>query len=213
LWRDDSYIREYRQIKDDAERQQTLLDEEIAIETSQRDALDQQKYDAEIALALEGGMIQTTGFHDPAGPVQPVPRNADGSYPPDSCTYPDPTPASGCLTYRTWHMLNEARAAGFGIYVSCYRPSGSGEHPKGRACDFSVFEGGFQARSAGSGTEARDYGNRLASWAVANAADLGVLYVIWYREVWTPKAGWHRYSGQAGDPASDHTNHVHISMR
>ena len=45
-----------------------------------------------------------------------------------------------------------------------------------------------------------------------NASSLGVLYVIWFRQVWTPAAGWHAYSGGNGDPSSDHTNHVHLSL-
>jgi hypothetical protein len=55
------------------------------------------------------------------------------------------------------------------------------------------------------------YGDQLASWATANADALGVLYVIWYRQVWFPGSGWRAYSGY-GDPATEHTNHVHISM-
>jgi hypothetical protein len=38
------------------------------------------------------------------------------------------------------------------------------------------------------------------------------MYVIWFKQIWTPAAGWHHYSGVAGDPSSDHTNHVHLSI-
>jgi hypothetical protein len=58
----------------------------------------------------------------------------------------------------------------------------------------------------------RDYGNRLAAWLIANAQRLGVLYVIWFRQIWLPSSGWRAYNG-GGDPSSDHTNHVHMSIQ
>ena len=44
-----------------------------------------------------------------------------------------------------------------------------------------------------------------------NADRLGVLYVIWYRQIWMPGTGWRAYSGSGG-PQRDHTNHVHLSV-
>lgn len=126
------------------------------------------------------------------------------------CTEDDPTPADGCLTPRTLHALEQAQIAGFTRFVSCYRPSGSGEHPKGRACDFSSEPGGFGGDAGG---EDYDYGQNLAAWLIENSDALGVQYVIWYRQIWFPGNGWKSYSGAYGDPSSDHTNHVHLSMR
>jgi hypothetical protein len=210
LWRDDSYIREFRVIKQDAEEQQRLLTAELEIQSKQIQLLDQQKREAEKALAAVGG-LPTAGLEGPARPAQPAPRNSGGGFSAERCSLNDPT-TGGCLTARTYHMLIEARFADFTRFVSCYRSGTFGEHPRGRACDFSVYtSGGFQARVASG--EAREYGNNLARWAVGNASALGVLYVIWYRQIWTPATGWHWYSGSGGDPASDHTNHVHISMR
>jgi len=60
--------------------------------------------------------------------------------------------------------------------------------------------------------EARRYGNDLAAFFVRNADRLGVLYVIWYRQIWLPANGWRSYGGSYGDPSSDHTNHVHLSV-
>ncbi|WP_205327459.1 hypothetical protein [Glycomyces sp. YM15] len=126
------------------------------------------------------------------------------------CTEDDPT-TDGCLTPRTLHMYNETKEAGFDHYVSCYRSGGSGEHPLGRACDWAADESGFQNQDAQG--DDKTYGDQLASWYVNNADALGVEYVIWYREFWSPSSGWRSYSGAGGDPASDHTNHVHVSMR
>lgn len=128
----------------------------------------------------------------------------------EGCTEDDPT-TSGCLTPRTLHMYNETIEAGFDRYVSCYRSGGGGEHPKGRACDWAAFSSGFENSDASGDDKA--YGDRLAAWYVNHADTLGVEYVIWYRQFWSPSSGWRSYSGAGGDPASDHTNHVHVSMR
>ena len=58
----------------------------------------------------------------------------------------------------------------------------------------------------------RVYGNNLAAFFVRNASQLAVLYVIWYRQIWLPATGWRSYGGANGDPSSDHTNHVHLSV-
>jgi hypothetical protein len=58
----------------------------------------------------------------------------------------------------------------------------------------------------------RTYGNNLAAYFVRNANRLGVLYVIWFEQIWTPSTGWRAYRSGRGDPSSDHTNHVHLSM-
>ncbi len=208
LRRDDSFIHTYRVLKEESERQQALLDEEVAIYSKQVADLDKQKRDAERALAAVGGLV-TAGPAGTAQPAQPADRNADGGFSWESCSLPDGTSPGGCLTPRTYHMLTEAKLAGFGYYVSCWRSGTWGEHPAGRACDFSVFSSGFPPVIADG--ENKSYGDQLAAWAVGNANALGVLYVIWYRQIWMPGTGWRSYNSY-GDPATEHTNHVHISM-
>jgi peptidoglycan DL-endopeptidase CwlO len=144
-----------------------------------------------------------------AGQASAVRRNPDGSLPAEGCTVNDPT-TSGCITPRLLHALQEAKKAGFTHFVSCYRSGGSGEHPKGRACDFAADKDGFGGVATGS---SRDYGNRLANYFINNSSRLAVLYVIWFRRIWLPSSGWKWYSGGNGDPSSDHTNHVHLSVR
>ena len=106
-------------------------------------------------------------------------------------------------------IFQRARLAGFTRYVACWRSATWGEHPAGRACDFSATPYGFVAAPAEG--EDKEYGDRLAAWAVNNAQALGVLYVIWYRQIWMPGTGWRAYNSY-GDPATEHTNHVHVSM-
>ena len=64
-----------------------------------------------------------------------------------------------------------------------------------------------------AGGEDKTYGDNLAAWFVENASALGVMYVIWYNRYWDPAQGWIAYTGGGGDPSSDHTNHVHLSLR
>lgn len=156
-------------------------------------------------LAASGGDDAVGPSASDAPAAEPFEGDGDGG-----CTEDDPTPADGCLTPRTLHALEQAQIAGFTRFVSCYRPSGSGEHPKGRACDFSSEPDGFGGDAGG---EDYDYGQNLAAWFIENSEALGVKYVIWYRQIWFPGNGWKSYSGAGGDPSSDHTNHVHLSLR
>jgi hypothetical protein len=143
------------------------------------------------------------------GSAEPAPRKPDGSWPDETCSIrPDPTTGSGCITPRLLHLIKQAAAAGFGE-PGCYRVDDHGEHPRGRACDWMTTSGG----EATGAQKAR--GDALAAWTVANADRLGIMYVIWYRMIWTDDGrGWHAYNNPFGgnDPSGWHTNHVHVSV-
>jgi hypothetical protein len=212
--RDDQQLREYAQAQADATEQKARIDNEVRIQIKQLADMEKRKKQAEQALIAAGGGRSTTSlasFNSPS--AKPAPRNSDGSWPSESCSVDDPT-TSGCITPRTAHALQEARSDGFTRYTSCYRSGGGGEHPKGRACDFSVFDGGFVAAKAQG--DNKIYGNNLAYFFVKNATVLGVMYVVWYCDIWTPTVGWHTYSSAGSvcgdDPAGDHVNHVHVSI-
>lgn len=85
----------------------------------------------------------------------------------------------------------------FGISnIGGWRAQGSvpgSDHPKGLALDLM--------------TRSKNVGDRLADYAVANYKALGIKYVIWWRQIWTPGKGWKPYSGP-----SPHTDHVHVSF-
>ena len=185
-----------------------LIDVEVNKQKAQEAIMAKQKADAEKALILVGGR-STGGLVAAVSPVaRQSPRGKDGSWPPQSCTVDDPT-TNGCITPRMLFALRETQRLGFNRFVSCYRPGGPYEHPKGRACDFSATRYGFGGDATGGD---KRYGNDVAAFFVRNADRLGVLYVIWYRQIWLPATGWRSYSGAYGDPASDHTNHVHLSV-
>ncbi|MFG2107062.1 coiled-coil domain-containing protein [Micromonospora chersina] len=211
---EDRVLRDLIETRDEATRTQAALTGEIQEQRKQVTVMAKRKEQAERALEVAndrasrssgGGSVQGTSSAN----AKPAPRNADGSWPPESCSVDDPTPADGCITPRTLHALQQAKAAGFTRYVSCHRPSGSGEHPKGRACDFAAQKDGFGGVATGGD---KTYGNNLAAYFIRNADPLAVLYVIWYKQIWLPSSGWKAYSGGNGDPSSDHTNHVHLSV-
>ncbi|MBC8992509.1 MULTISPECIES: hypothetical protein [Micromonospora] len=206
--RDSKRLRELADAKAQAAEAKLAIDAEVREQAKQVAVQARKKKDAEVALAKVSSGAGS-GFNGTSSSAKPAPRNSDGSWPSESCSVDDPTPASGCITPRTLHMLQQAKAAGYKRYASCHRSGGGGEHPKGRACDFSAASGGFEDKTATGGDKA--YGDSLAAWAKNNANRLGIMYVIWYRQIWMPNTGWRAYSG-GGSPAADHTNHVHISM-
>jgi len=208
--RDAGALRGYAEAHEAAQQAKAALDREVLEQQRQVATLKKRKEDAERALRSIGGGASSAGYINPNSPAaRPAPRNSDGSWPSESCSISDPTPASGCITPRTLHALREAQSDGFNHYVSCHRSGGGGEHPKGRACDFAAAKGGFENKSA-TGSD-KTYGDNLASYFIKNADALGVMYVIWYRRIWMPGTGWKSYSSSS-DPAANHTNHVHLSM-
>jgi peptidoglycan DL-endopeptidase CwlO len=202
-------LTQYRQEVDLANRAKQAIDIEITQQTKQLAILANKKKEAEAALAAAGGGAVAGGFISANSPLaKPAPRNSDGSWPKESCTVDDPT-TSGCITPRLLNAYQQARAADFTHYTSCFSKRDSGEHPKGRACDFSANKSTFK-NVAASGSD-KTYGNNLAAYFVKNADRLGVMYVIWFRQIWMPSTGWRAYSASGG-PSEVHTNHVHLSV-
>ena len=105
---------------------------------------------------------------------------------------PTPTPSSAGRTNRTHHSrLARLVAAETGTSYN-------------RALDAVRSAAGAALLPAGYGTD-------LAAFLVFNAQRLGVLYVIWYRQIWLPSSGWRSYSGCCTS-SRKHTNHVHLSV-
>lgn len=206
---DGSTLKRYQDDLAEAQQAKADIDREVGEQQKQVAALGKKKKEAELALASIGGGAAGSGFLDPGSPLaKAAPRNSDGSWPQEGCTINDPT-TSGCITPRMLNAYQNARAAGFTHYTACFRQESKGEHPKGRACDFSAHSSGF-VDVAATGAD-KDYGNRLAAYFIKNADRLGVLYVIWYRQIWLPGSGWKAYTATGG-PAAVHTNHVHLSV-
>jgi len=200
----DNRLRELDQALSQVTAAKTRLDQEVAVQKQNLASMAKQKQVAEQALALVGGENLTGGFVVAKSPVAaPAPRNSDGGFSPEACTVPDPT-TDGCITARTLHMYQEVKKAGFNRFVGCHRNGGPFEHPKGRACDWSLQKSGF---SVAHNADMKNYGNNLMAFLVRNADRLGILYVIWFAQIWFPATGWKAYHGD-----STHKDHVHVSM-
>lgn len=92
-------------------------------------------------------------------------------------------------------------------FVYGYSPNGNGEHPLGRALDFSILEFGHGEQNPGNARPA--LGEAIANYLWSNRRRLNVWYVIWNRRIISttyPQAGWQRYNG-----VNPHTDHVHSS--
>lgn len=181
--------------------QRSALSGEILRQQQQVKAMAKRKADATAALRAAGGGEYVDG---PGGNGRAARSGPRGS----SCSISDPTGGS-CVTATMLHAYKEARAAGFTRYTHCQRPASFGEHGKGRACDFSASKEGFGGVASG---DEKEYGDSLSAWFIKNSDALDVMYVIWYRKIWMPGSGWQSYSSGGGDPSSDHTNHVHLSV-
>ncbi|MDP9798986.1 hypothetical protein J2S43_007498 [Catenuloplanes nepalensis] len=196
--------------KDEASRAKTAIDKEIGEQKKQVETMDKRKKQAENALKSAGGgaAANVESGSGSAAVAVGVERAADGSFPSESCTVDDPT-TGGCITPRLLHAYKQTKSAGFNHFVSCYRSAeDGGEHPRGRACDWSAQASGFGGVAFGAD---KAYGDNLANFYIKNADRLGVLYVIWYARIWLPSSGWQSYAG-GGTPSGDHTNHVHLSI-
>ncbi|MEU4238796.1 hypothetical protein [Actinoplanes sp. NPDC026619] len=200
----DKKLHELNEAIDEVNTTKAALDAEVKAEQTNLTAMAKQKQTADKALSLIGGAGLTAGFVDATSKVAaPAPRNSDGGFSPEKCTVNDPT-TSGCITARTLHLYQEVKKAGFNNFVGCHRDGGPFEHPKGRACDWSLQKSGF---SESHNATMKKYGNDLMAFLVRNADRLGIYYVIWYAQIWFPATGWHAYHG-----VSNHKDHVHVSL-
>jgi len=208
-----------------AESTRAGIEQESATQQALLADMDARKQQAQLALcqAAVGSCDDNVGgvFSVRASAVAaPAPRNADGSWPVEylprdrvSEVTITGTNSGYYITPRTAHAVVEAKKADFTIFVACfgYRNNVS-EHPKGRACDFAV-DASCHYCGAAQGAN-KTYGDDLADFLVFNAERLGVLYVIWYQRIWLASTGqWKPYSGAHGDSSSNHTNHVHMSIK
>lgn len=97
-------------------------------------------------------------------------------------------------------LLNAIRNT-FGIGGGTY--PGHGERGASKAWDFMIHS--------------KAMGNAIASFAKTFARQLGVMYVIWNKRIWSVQRsseGWRPYTryGSSGSPSQMHTNHVHVSL-
>jgi len=92
----------------------------------------------------------------------------------------------------------------------------SSDHYYGNALD--CYPGTSGVKAVGADKTA---GDALAAWAIANAADLKIRYIIWYSRIWNIERageGWRQCGTSAascngsGDIVLSHYDHIHISV-
>ncbi|REE94715.1 hypothetical protein [Thermomonospora umbrina] len=93
--------------------------------------------------------------------------------------------------------------------IGCFRTGADAQdHGLGRACDFMETIGGRMPSES-----AARHGDQVAAYAVANAARLGIHYVIWKQHIWNIRGGGWRRMGDRGSLTQNHFDHLHISVR
>lgn len=210
---DQARLAEFLAAKQRAAEAKAQIDQEVAEQKTQADEMKRRQQAAEKQLAQAGGTaVRVDIDHSTLPTAKPAPRNSDGSWPSQSATVDDPT-TGGNITPRLHHAYLETKRLGWNWYVSCWRSGTQYEHPKGRACDWATHPDTFKGTATGA---SKNYGDRLASFYVKNAKALGVMYVVWYCQIWLYGTGWRKYNSsgsKCGDSAAvDHTNHVHLSV-
>jgi hypothetical protein len=161
-------------------------------------------------VAVLGGLVATAAAPAMAAPPTPDFGPAIDAYatydPQRTC---DPTAKPGVLDVR--NLLNHTYGTHpSGITRSC--GSGTSEHYEGRALDYSLNVNTAADRAVANDILAwllatDQYGNKQAI-----ARRLGIMYIIWNRQIWGAyRPQWRPYSCD-GTPSSCHTNHIHFSF-
>lgn len=137
-----------------------------------------------------------------AGGIEPYPTY-------DGQTVCSPAAKPGTLTFSQRTLATFTNTGTFGISRECHI-GGRSEHKEGRAWDWKA-----DARNAAQHASV----DRMLNWLLATdsagnrhamARRLGVMYIIWDRQMfrmYRPNDGWQPYSG-----SHPHTDHVHISF-
>lgn len=151
--------------------------------------------------------------------ITPGPGGTAAAYPggPTGCAHTDPTGTGGCLTGATLWMLTQTLTVFPGVPVSCWDAHAwnpTSDHPKGRACDFTIGSIGRFPDDA-----ATAHGWVIADWLRANATSLNLTYIIWQGRIWgagRADQGWRVYTGggiyNPTDPTGGHYDHIHVSV-
>ncbi len=163
-----------------------------------------------VVLAVLGGLVATATAPATAAPPTPGFGPAIDSYarydPERTC---DPTAKPGVIGLRD--LLNRTYGTHrSGIGRTC--GSGTSEHYEGRALDYSL-----NVNNAEQLADAED----IITWLLATdehgnthavARRLGIMYIIWNRQIWAAYRPYWRPYRCNGTPSSCHTNHIHFSF-
>lgn len=145
------------------------------------------------------------------GPMAPMPAPelVDGYATYDPQVICDPTPKPGTVYLQNLVLRHYVTGRSSGISRAC-NIGGASEHKEGRAFDWALHVDNPGEKAVA---------DSFVEWLTAvgpdgkvgyNARRLGVMHVIWNRQIWSnssQNAYWRPYTG-----ASPHTDHVHVSL-
>lgn len=120
-----------------------------------------------------------------------------------------PGAKKGTLALRNLLLARYPSTQSFGISRGC-GVGGRSEHKEGRAFDWGANINQQADRAAVASFLASLFATDKHGHRHALARRMGVMYVIWDRQMWSAyraDAGWRPYSG-----SSPHTDHAHISL-
>lgn len=162
---------------------------------------------AAVLMGVAGAVVvRVPAQAAPPTPSFPEAIDAYASYDPqDSC---DPTAKPGVVAFKDM-LVAEYGNRIWGIGRDC-GVGGTSEHKEGRALDYA-----FNYNNSTQRAQATDVINWLLAtdrWGNrhANARRLGVMYIIWNRQIWGSyniSDGWEPYNGE-----NPHTDHIHFSF-
>jgi hypothetical protein len=121
----------------------------------------------------------------------------------------DSTAKPGTTALRNLLLRDNAGSRNLGIVRGC-SIGGTSEHKEGRAFDWGVNVGNAKEKAEANAFIAKLLATDQFGNTFALARRMGVMYVIWNRQIWSAyraAEGWRPYHG-----ASAHTDHVHISL-
>jgi hypothetical protein len=133
------------------------------------------------------------------------------------CSVPDPSGTGGCVTPALAWLIRQVQERFGHLPVACWSARGGdpySDHPKGRACDYTIGRIGIYPAAAEV-----QHGWALATWLRTNADGLHINYVIWQGRIWSrvhDAEGWRPYTGGGHyaytGPTNGHYDHVHVSV-
>lgn len=173
------------------------------------------------ALQARGSAATTFGSAAPAVPVACLASAPGGAAPAPFMGgvgfVPDPSGTGGRVTLALGHLMTEVDAKFGQLPVSCWSARGGdpySDHPKGKACDYTMGHIGSYATGADLSR-----GWKLAFWLRQNNMALNVNYVIWQGRIWSRAhdvEGWRPYTGggiyPSTGPTFGHFDHLHVSV-
>ncbi len=164
-----------------------------------------------LALALAGGLVGAlpgVAAATPPAPTTALPVAVEDLQPYVGQAGCDPVAKPGVAAFQSMLMNTYRDTGSSGIVRDC-GIGGQSEHKEGRALDWQV--------SIANPSHVREV-NEVLGWLTAtvdgvpsaNARRLGIMYMIWNRQIWgsyRADQGWQPYTGPV-----PHTDHVHFSF-